>query len=558
MSILKVRQIKSKLFEAFDGKIDLYGISDKDKEKELKLLSRYLAAFAIYSTTGCTVDEAGSAVWDGGDDNGVDAAFYDQAEKQVLLVQSKWIQAGKGEPEAKDLATFFDGVEALVENELDGFGSRLKAKAEAISNQLMQPGTTIRIIIISTGSSNLADPSTRKKDKILSQLNGDEDDGIATCEVIGLKEVYESLSSGNAIGKIDLSATVLDWSKISNPHSAYFGLIDGSQLKVWWNTYGKRLISKNIRYDLGDTDVNIQIRNTALSDPEHFWYFNNGITLIADDVSRAPGNAASHGSGVFEFKGASIVNGAQTVSTLGKISDDSALGNVKVSMRVIILSGAPNNFGSDVTRTNNLQNKVEGRDFVSGDKEQARIKSEMEMEGVDYQYHRSEGFVPNEKSCDLIEVTTALACAYKDPSYSVSIKTGYGRFFNDLTKAPYKSLFNSSTSGVYAFNVVRILRVIDEWISNKKSQLSKKSGYGWGLLVHGNRAIAACVFKKINKSIVDSTISEINPNYADEVRYLCEEVYPKMLDILERDHKSRSLAVLFKSPTTFKKIYDVV
>lgn len=558
MSNLKVRQIKSKLRDMFESNLDHFGISDTDKEKELKILTRCLAAFAIYNSTGCTTIEASSAVWDGSDDNGIDAAFFDGNENQVIIVQSKWIQSGSGEPSAKDISTFADGVKDLIERDIDSFGSRLNAKVENISDALMQPGATIRIIIISTGSSTIAQHGNNKIQKLLLELNEGDDDGIATFEIMGMNEVFLGLSTNSSAGKINLPATLLDWSKVSHPHSAYFGIIDGSQLKSWWLNHGKRVVSRNIRYALGDTDVNIQIKNTATHDPEHFWYFNNGITLISDEVSRAPSGAASHSSGVFEFKGASIVNGAQTVSTLSRVDDDVALGNVKVSIRIIILKNAPENFGADVTRTNNLQNRVEGRDFASSDPEQNRIKEEMFMEGIDYQFHRSGDFLSTDTSCDIIEVTTALACSSSDPLHSVAAKTGIGRFFIDISKAPYKAIFNPKISGARAFNAVRVLRIIDAWISEKRERSPKRSGYGWGLLVHGNRAIAASVFNRLGQTMIDKPISELDSNYPELVRNACEEIYPKILEILEKEFPNRALAVLFKGPSNCKIIYESV
>jgi hypothetical protein len=373
-----------------------------------------------------------------------------------------------------------------------------------------------------------------------------------------MTEVFNGLASGSHAGKINLSATLLDWSRVTHPHNAYFGVIDGSQLKKWWEDHGKRIVAKNIRYALGDTDVNNQIKNTAISDPEHFWYFHNGITLIAEEAVRAPASAASHTSGNFEFKGASIVNGAQTVSTLAKVTDDAALGTVKVSVRVVLLKDAPESFGTDVTRTNNLQNRVEGRDFVSSDPEQTRITGEMSLSGVEYQVHRTDDFVPTPTSCDLIEVTTALACASVDPSHSVAAKTGIGRFFNDLSKAPYKAIFNPQTSGSQSFNAVRILRAIDDWIAEKKSQSDRKSGYAWGLLVHGNRAIAASVFKNVGQTILEQPISEMNSNYVTLVVEACEAVYPAMLSHLEAEYPNKALAVLFKGSSNCKAIHEAV
>ena len=558
MSGLKVRQTQSKIRKMFEEHIDLFGISDFDKQRDIKILSRCLAAFAVYNATGCSEKEAANSVWDGADDNGIDAAFYDQDERQVVIVQSKWIQAGTGEPEAKEIGTFADGIRDLIENAVDGFGERLHEKINAISEALDRPGTTIQIIVISTGASKLAPHGTRKLKSLLSELNGGEDDGIATFSVYGMEEVFRGLSSDATLGQITLAATLLDWSRVTHPYNAYVGIIDGSQLKSWWKNHGKRIVAKNIRYALGDTDVNSQIKKTAETAPLDFWYFHNGITLIADDASRAPSASSSHATGNFEFRGASIVNGAQTVSTLARVQDDESLGRVRISLRVILLKGAPENLGSNVTRTNNLQNRVEGRDFVSRDPEQDRIRGEMSLQGIEYQIHRSEDFEATATSCDLIEVTMALACASPEPSHSVAAKTGIGRFYIDLSRPPYKAIFNPQTTGSRAFNAVRVLRAVDTWISQKKSSADRRSGYSWGLLIHGNRAIASQVFDRLGDNFLNQPIADFPNDYSTKVHETCNEVYPLLLNHLERHFPNRALAVLFKGPANCKTIYEAV
>ncbi|WER48600.1 AIPR family protein [Cupriavidus sp. WKF15] len=134
----------------------------------------------------------------------------------------------------------------------------------------------------------------------------------------------------------------------ATPHAAYFGMIDGLQLKNWWKTHGKGLVASNIRHSLGPTDVNNQIRSTATTTPENFWYFNNGITLIADEAVKAPAGASSKAAGNFRLKNSSIVNGAQTVSSLAKVEDDAKLGMVRVPFHVILLTGTPSGFGQEV------------------------------------------------------------------------------------------------------------------------------------------------------------------------------------------------------------------
>ncbi len=83
-------------------------------------------------------------------------------------------------------------------------------------------------------------------------------------------------------------------------------------------------------------------------------------------------------------------------------------------------------------------------------------------------------------SCELMEVTAALACAAGDPNLAVQVKTGTGRFFADLKKPPYKLLFNPSVSGAKAFNATTTHRAIEGWIETKKRNLSKKSVCAFG------------------------------------------------------------------------------
>jgi len=317
------------------------------------------------------------------------------------LAQSKWINSGSGEPEAKDITVFANGIKDLVEQEHDNFTLRLHSKLTEINQYIVTPGTKIHAVLVFTGASEISSPSAANLVRVIRELNGaDQQDPIATDDVIGLAKIYDALARNASQDGIVLDLNLLDWSQVSQPYTAYFGVVDGLQLKGWWTIHNKRLLAKNIRNALGLTDVNNQIRTTATTNPEHFWYFNNGITLIADDVLKAPVGAAARASGNFQLRGASIVNGAQTVSTLGKIENDVALGRVRVPLRVILLSQTPERFGEEVTKNNNIQNRIEARDFAAHDPEQNRIQMEMRIEGVEYQFLRSEDFVPSQASCE--------------------------------------------------------------------------------------------------------------------------------------------------------------
>lgn len=180
----------------------------------------------------------------------------------------------------------------------------------------------------------------------------------------------------------------------------------------------------------------------------------------------------------------------------------------------------------------------------------------MAIEGVDYQIVRSEDVVASPNACELIEVTTALACASNDSYLAVQVKTGIGRFFGDLKKAPYKTLFNPDTSGAKAFNATTTLRLIEFWIDAKKKTI-KKSGTAWGVLVHGNRILACAVFAKYGDNKLSQSIVAYGKELKEsDIGSLCEAVYEKMVSRISEKYAGRFLATVFKNPTMSKDIFD--
>lgn len=75
---------------------------------------------------------------------------------------------------------------------------------------------------------------------------------------------------------------------------------NGAELANWYATYGDRLLSKNIRKALGQTEVNRQIVATGTESPEHFWYFNNGVTVLCQSVRRKPLGGGGKSNAVLE------------------------------------------------------------------------------------------------------------------------------------------------------------------------------------------------------------------------------------------------------------------
>ena len=249
----------------------------------------------------------------------------------------------------------------------------------------------------------------------------------------------------------------------------------------------------------------------------------------------------------FHCEDISVVNGAQTVSTIGKFGDanPSKLEDISLHLRIIV-RGENQTFADDVTRTNNRQNRIENRDFVTIDPEQSRIRVELAIDGIDYQMMRSDSTTRSDSAFDLVEATTALACASGTIRLPVQLKREIGKLWDDIKKTPYKEIFNPSVPGLYVWRCVKIQRRIDKAM---ESFCKRADAYGnYGLTIHGNRLIAALVFEAL--PVGDFKNPSFDPESA-----MSEELLTNLVDrrievlsnLLEQHYPNSIIPTLFKN-----------
>lgn len=555
MSVLHVNQIGRRVRELYENFIPRDDLKDTDPELEVKLQTRCLAAFAVQALADCTEMDAAASVIDGGDDNGLDAVFYSEPQNCLILAQSKWIKDGKSEPDSGEVGKFCKGVQDLVNSEFERFNERLQSRRESVENALSTFNCRIILVLVHTGKAELAIHATRQLDDLLTELNDASE--IATFHMLGQERVYSMMAEGAGGGAINLEFNLASWGRIDSPYSAFYGMIAGSEVAAWWKQFGELLFVKNLRSTLGQTDVNRQILSTIEERPEDFWYFNNGVTITAKSVEKTAAGAGNRETGCFKANGAYIVNGAQTVSSVGKYTGGTEkLDKVKIPIRVISLQNASEEYGALITRTNNTQNRIEARDFVSQDKEQQRLRLELQMEGVDYHIARSEGFKPSAKSFGLEEATVAVACSLGDSSLAVIAKREIGRFWVDLDKAPYKKLFNPQTSAIYIYHAVLTHRLIEEKLEKAIKALEKRSGKRYGVLVHGNRLLASIIFIRL-KLAQKLAEPKFNPAaFETNVESELEQAVGLITEKLSNEFADSFPAVVFKNPTKSKSLFD--
>jgi hypothetical protein len=78
----------------------------------------------------------------------------------------------------------------------------------------------------------------------------------------------------------------------------------------------------------------------------------------------------------------------------------------------------------------------------------------------------------------------------------------------------------------FPFNAVQLQRAVDAWIEARRQKVPKKGGPPLGVLVHGNRILAAAVFKALGPDRLSQPIEAFRAELAkSDIDAVCEGVY---------------------------------
>lgn len=556
MSIIHVNQLKARLKELFTGQIDLSDCTGKPEDDiESVFLSRALAAYTAHHLIGMEPSAAAASIVDGYGDNGIDCIAFDESQSKLLLVQSKWSKEGKGEPDNGSVKKFVSGIKDLLSMNFERFNAKVQSRVNEIETILSSPTTKIVVILAHTGTSKLSTPSQLDFDDLMKEVNDAGD--ILEIEVLDQAKLHKSLTE-SLNNPIAANLTLRYWGKREEPSLAFYGQICAADLAALWAEYKDRLLAKNLRGSLGEnSDVNAEIRETLIKTPEKFWYFNNGITAIASKVKKSAIGGGDNDLGIFHCTDLYIVNGAQTISTIGRFAEKEPshlLDKCFVQIRVVSLETSDENFGDEITKTNNRQNRIDNRDFVSQDVEQKRIKTELAVDGVQYVIMRSDEVFADAVSFGLHESTTALACASLDIAIIVQLKGQIGKIWDDLSKPPYKLLFNSGTTGLYVWNCVQISRKIEsELMAIEKSYSALREQK---IVRYGNRLIAGLIFREIDPQNLNDPNKAMSQIASDKfINEMALTYSKKVVGYVQKEYANSMIPNLFKNQTKSRDVF---
>ncbi len=510
MSQLHVNQIETKVRDLYQT--DYW----RSELPDVHNLSRVLGLYALSLELGVPIEDSQDhfEITDGADDRGLDAVGIDRSANVVVLVQSKWRQDGSGSLDLAGVLKFVDGVRSLIGMEAStALPNASEEMRTAVMDLLRTPGARIRLVTVSTGSGPLPANVEEPIAELLAQLNDvDVPEPLASHVHMDQAVLFSALTVTHR-PSIELELQIREWGKASNPLNLYYGYVNASEVPLWFITHGADLFAENVRLVLPRSDINQGILTTIEEDPEHFGYFNNGITLLAERVEISPSGVINRDTAYFKLHGASVVNGAQTVSSLAKVMGtlyESNLHRAFVMIRVVEVPPSEEHLGRSITRFTNTQNQIAFQDFAFLDEEQHRLARELRVLGYEYLLRSGEPR-PTDPALafDARDAAVALACCQNELSYTVTAKSKVSLLF---TSNAYRALFNPSTDALVLLRSVLLSRVVD---GELKTIEGSTSGIRSGIAAHAGPVITYVIIQELGLDFIQDPGSDFDQALSD-------------------------------------------
>jgi hypothetical protein len=395
--------------------------------------------------------EAARAVTGTSGDKGVDGILIDSAARTVFIVQAKYRKqiGGKAEKRA-DVISFAELVVRLCESDERAFSDYLKTTDPSVAEHLRQarkqvPKHHYRGRLSYATVRNCSAPIVNDVRQLVKSARCDAHIDIITGKRVmllvrdyldGVAPPIPTLALEMEAGaNVKVNGVSQRYDHRTNIESWVFSM-RGDAVAALFESAGVRLFARNIRGFLGhSTAVNEGMVATLDDEPEHFFYFNNGITMICDHAERR----SHRGRDILQVSNPQVINGQQTTRTLA--AHPKLAGKASVLVKVIQIPREESKHDgfdalvSSIVAGTNWQNAIRPSDLMANDRCQIELernlrkvgfmylrkrqsKSEMRAFGGGKQYH----VVKKE------ELAQAVAGCEKDP---VVARSGRERLFED-------------------------------------------------------------------------------------------------------------------------------
>lgn len=373
------RTLYSRLDSLIEAKKDHYLLADRHDALIVWFCEAYLGLPASYVKPRIVVDAHAE---------GIDAVLHDGAHDRWCFVQAKTVEdfskSTRMLPE-NDVKSVTEGMDLLLKREYgDEITPALKALVEEYHRSQRKSPVNTEVAIVAMKAHPASLKYLNAFDK---EHRGQGVSGNVWCmpELGSLleRQLERTTDPPEALTLRMLQRPV----RKESPYISYVFSTPGRELARFYKRYGERVFVVNPRSSLGlsGNKINSEIADTAShrTYSKHFWYFNNGVTLICDKATPSASNKEIH------LLNPQVINGAQTTYALFYAYTKGTL-DPKAQILVKAIESTDRDFMGSVTLYTNSQNPIKARDLCSNDVVQVRIQRVLEARGYFYERKRGE------------------------------------------------------------------------------------------------------------------------------------------------------------------------
>ncbi len=295
-----------------------------------------------------TEDDAADSIVDGANDLGIDAYLpVDFSDNKIRLFQSKY-----GTSHSIDAITKFkEDVKRLLDRDV----SKMRPELAHLVTMIREKNLKVECCYVT------------------DQRVDYYDDDVDIIDIEKIIQILWARIKKPAAGK--KSSVKLE--KMLRHGNTVLGILKLRELTDFVTKNRDYVFESNIRQWMQfKTSVNKGLRDTLQNNPDKFYYYNNGITIVVGDFEEL-------GDNMLTLYAPQIVNGAQTSNSV--LDHAKRTHNMEGFMTVTIIKADDEQEQNNITKYRNSQNAVRGKDLVSLMDFHKSIKSQLKNSGYFYE-----------------------------------------------------------------------------------------------------------------------------------------------------------------------------
>jgi hypothetical protein len=361
------------------------------KENGIDDASRAFLEFCIEKKLELDRDEIVDSIIDGSNDRGIDAIYInDDTESRpvVYLFQSKYYRSEDKFDRTLEGAAL-EKMQSAIENLILKSTKEVHAGNEFLMSKLRDikslSNPRFQIIFCSNSMPPNSQAKSRFDDFIKEKSQAQDFFRVEYMNLSELCELITPVTSRTINAKLKLTGTYFDWSH--GEARVIAGRLSGKTLAELRKEYGSELFDRNVRGYLSKKNpVNKEIYSSATdpTDASRFFFLNNGITIVCNNVSYLPVEESPE----IEITNLQIVNGGQTTNSIFEALQDNKLADsLYVLARIVATQNS--DLIEKITESTNTQTNVRARDLHSNDLVQKTVERLLRNQGYYYETRKN-------------------------------------------------------------------------------------------------------------------------------------------------------------------------